>query len=216
MLFYKFQASTRVGHIINDQGKMDINTPQAKTALEFYTNLYLDGYAVKPGQVDAGWNGEAIGKEKVAMVVEGNWIVPYLKRDFPKVEFGIAELPAGPAGKATMAFTVAYAVATNAKNPDGSEALLNYLTGKEGMQKWTDLGLAMPTRKSLRQHWVEKFPELGVFLTGAEYSHVWQFPAGFQPVLDTLNAGIEEIVGGQKTVAQVLAATQKAGEEVLK
>ena len=103
---------------------MNINTPEAKTALDYYTGLLVDGSAVTPDKVDSGWNGEAFGKEKVAMTVEGNWIVPYLKNDFPDVEYAIAELPAGPQGKATMAFTVCYAVPKNANN-EGSWALVD-------------------------------------------------------------------------------------------
>ena len=129
---------------------MNINTPEAKQALDYYTGFLVDGTAVTPDKVDSGWNGEAFAKEKVAMVVEGNWIVPFLAKDYPNVEYGITELPAGPKGKATLAFTVCYGVPQNGKNLDGSWKLVNALTNQAGMKKWTDLGLAMPTRKSLR------------------------------------------------------------------
>lgn len=204
------------GEVLTADGKMNINTPEAKTALDYYTGLLQDGSAVTPDKVDSGWNGEAFGKEKVAMTVEGNWIVPALKKDFPNVDFGIAELPAGPKGKATLAFTVCYGVASNAAHPEGSWEFVNALTSKEGMQKWTDLGLAMPTRKSLRDHWVQKFPELKVFLDGADYSHPWQFAPGFTTVTDAINKGIQEIVAGQTTSDAVLQSVQKAGEDVLK
>lgn len=211
-LAFLYQAG---GQVINEDGKMNINTPEAKAALDYYTALLADGFAATPDKVDSGWNGEAFGKEKVAMTVEGNWIVPFLKKDFPNVDFGIAELPAGPKGKATLAFTVCYAVPKNGAHIDGSWTLVNALTSKEGMKKWTDLGLAMPTRKSLREGWVQKFPELKVFLDGADYSHPWQFAPGFTTVTDAINKGIQEIAAGQATSDAVLANVQKAGQDVL-
>jgi hypothetical protein len=48
------------------------------STIGYYTGLLADGYAVTPDKVDSGWNGEAFGKEKVAMIVEGNWMVPFL------------------------------------------------------------------------------------------------------------------------------------------
>ncbi len=203
------------GTVLGKDGKMNINTPEAKTALDYYTGLLADGVAVTPDKVDSGWPGEAFGKEKVAMVVEGNWIVPFLGKDFPGVEYGVAELPAGPKGKATMAFTVCYGVPKNGKNLDGSWQFVNALTNKEGMKAWTDLGLAMPTRKSLREGWVQKFPNLKVFLDGADYAHPWQFGPGFTVVTDAINKGIQEIVAGQSTSDAVLQTVQKAGEDVL-
>lgn len=211
-LAFLYQAG---GVVVGPDGKMNIDTPEAKAALDYYTGLLVDGSAVTPDKVDSGWNGEAFGKAKVAMVVEGNWIVPYLKNDFPDVDFGIAELPAGPAGKATMAFTVCYGVPKNAAHPEASWTLVNSLTDEAGMKKWTDLGLAMPTRKSLREGWVKEFPELTVFLDGADYSHPWQFAPGFTVVTDAINKGIQEIAAGQATSESVLKTVQSAGEDVL-
>ena len=39
-----------------------------------------------PRQLDAGWGGEAFGKGKAAMTIEGNWIKGAMKNDFPDVE----------------------------------------------------------------------------------------------------------------------------------
>lgn len=211
-LAFLYQAG---GMVIGPDGKMNINTPEAKQALDYYTGLLVDGSAATPDKVDSGWPGEALGKQKVAMVVEGNWIVPFLKKDYPGVDFGIAELPAGPKGKATLAFTVCYGVAKNAAHADGSWKLVDALTDNTGMKTWTDLGLAMPTRKSLRDGWLAKFPDLKVFLDGAEYSHPWQFAPGFTVVTDAINKGIQEIAAGQATSDAVLKTVQSAGEDVL-
>ena len=149
------------------------------------------------------------------MTIEGNWIVPFLRDQFPDVNWGVTELPAGPAGKATMAFTVCYAVPADGKNNEAAIKLVNFLTGPEGMKEWTDLGLAMPTSRSLRDHWLEKFPDLEPFLHGAEYAHPWQFRPGFQDVLDTINDGIQQAMAGSMLPEDVLLQAEEVGNEVL-
>ncbi|MGE5141371.1 MAG: ABC transporter substrate-binding protein [Rudaea sp.] len=202
------------GHVLDSSGKMDIDTPEAKKALDYYLAFFTDGSAVLPDKVDSGWPGEAFGKEKAAMVVEGNWIVPFLKQSYPDVSYGIAELPAGTK-KATLAFTVCYGVPKAAKNADGSWNLVNALTSKAGMQQWTDLGLAMPTRQSLKDHGSGKFPDLAAYLAGASYAQAWSFGPGFSAVFDTFNKGMQGAIGGQETSDQILKDTQKAGEEAV-
>lgn len=198
-----------------DFSAMTLNTPEALTAMEFYVGLVRDGVAAPASDLDSGWPGEAFGKARAAMTMEGNWIVPYLKDQFPNLNYGVTELPSGPAGKATMAFTVCYGVAANGRNTEAATKVVDYLTGPVGMKAWTDLGLAMPTRQSLREGWLAMYPELEPFLNGAEYARKWQFRPGFADVLDTINSGLQEAFSGLKTPQQVLEETQSVGEQVL-
>ncbi|MBN1284354.1 MAG: ABC transporter substrate-binding protein [Anaerolineae bacterium] len=204
------------GSVTNeDFTEMTINSPEALEALEFYTNLILDGYGGTPSELDSGWPGEAFGKEKAAIAVEGNWTVPFMADNFPDVNYGVVELPEGPGGKATMAFTVCYAVAAESDNQEAAWTLVNWLTGPDGMKQWTDLGLAMPTRASLRDSWLEQFPNLEPFLAGAAYAHPWQFTAGFQDVLDTVNDNIQRILDGNQLPEDALEEIAEVGAEVL-
>ena len=195
--------------------KVTVNTPEVLSAIKFYAGLYTDGYGKTPADLGAGWPGEALAKGKVAMAIEGNWIVPYLKDNAPNLKYKVVELPAGPKGKATLAFTVCYGVAANGKNMVAALTLANYLTSPEGMQAWTDLGLAMPTRKSLRDHWVQKFPDLQPFLAGADYARKWQFVPGWNAVKDKADAQVQNIFGGQQTPEDALTEIEKTANEVL-
>jgi multiple sugar transport system substrate-binding protein len=204
------------GSVTDDEfTKMTINSPEAEAALKFYTDLYLDGFAKTPADLGVGWSGEAFGKGLVAMAFEGNWIEPYLKDQFPDLKHKAVELPAGPAGKATMAFTVCYAVPMKAKNPEAAIKFVDYLTGAEGMKAWTDLGLAMPTRASLREGWLAQFPNLEPYLNGAEYARKWQFVPGFQAVLDKVNEQLSLVMGENQTVKGALAEIERVGNEIL-
>lgn len=204
------------GSVTNeDFTEMTINSPEALLAAEFYVEMVEEGIAAQPSELDSGWNGEAFGKGRAAMAMEGNWIVPFLADQFPDLNYGVTQLPAGPAGEATMAFTVCYGVAADSPNQEAAFTLVNYLTGPEGMKAWTDLGLAMPTRESLRAGWLEQFPELEPFLDGAEYAHPWQFRPGFQDVLDTVNNGLQQAFEGAMLPETMLEEAEEVGNEVL-
>jgi multiple sugar transport system substrate-binding protein len=204
------------GSVTNaDFTEMTINSPEALEALEFYVGMVEDGVAATPANLDSGWPGEAFGKGRAAMAMEGNWMVPFLTDNYPDLNYGVTHPPAGPGGDATMAFTVCYAVAEGGDNKEAAVRLVNFLTGPEGMQQWTDLGLAMPTRASLRDHWLEQFPNLEPFLGGAEFAHPWQFRPGFQDVLDTINNGIQQAFEGSTLPENVLEEAEQVGAEVL-
>jgi multiple sugar transport system substrate-binding protein len=194
---------------------MTLDTDAAKQATEFYINMVADGFAAQPSDLDSGWAGEAFGKGRAAMAMEGNWIVPFLKDQFPDVNYGVVELPAGLGGKATMAFTVCYGVPANGQNNEKAIQVVDYLTGPEGMKAWSDLGLAMPTRASLAAGWLEQYPDLQPFIAGAEYAQKWQFRPGFQDVLDTFNAGLQEAFTGNQMADGVLENVQEVGNSVL-
>ncbi len=213
MIAFIYQAGGTVTDA--DFTTMTLDTPEALEAAEFYIGLVTDGFAAAPADLDSGWPGEAFGKGQAAMAIEGNWIASFLTDNYPDLNWGVTELPAGPGGDATMAFTVCYGVAADAANPEASIRLANWLTGAEGMAQWTGLGLAMPTRESLSADWLAEYPDLEPFLAGAAYAHPWQFRPGFQDVLDTINAGLQQAFTGGSTADQVLGEAQEVGNEVL-
>ncbi|HEU4917579.1 MAG TPA: extracellular solute-binding protein [Acidimicrobiia bacterium] len=198
-----------------DNTAMTLDTPEAREAIEYVAGLYQDGFAVKPAAIDSGWSGEAFGQNKVAMVVEGNWVAPAMAADFPDKQYAVAELPAGPAGPGNFAFTVCYGVAADAANPEASWQLVDYLTNEEGSLAWTEAFSVMPARQSVAEQWVAAHPELEPFVAGAEYSQRWGFVPGFGDVLGVFNTGIEGVVDGNMTIDQVIADTTAAGEGVL-
>ncbi len=200
----------------DDVTKMTMDTPQVRQALQYVTDLHKGGSAATAAAVGAGWGGEALGKGKAAMTIEGNWIVGAMKTDFPTVKYAVAELPAGPGGKATMAFSVCYGVAKASKNKAAAIDFVKFLTSPEQQLAFTKDFPVMPSRKSLSEQWLASKPELRAFVNGAAYAKKAVFVPGFAPVVDSLNDGIQGLAAGDKTVDQVVTATQQAGQDVLK
>jgi multiple sugar transport system substrate-binding protein len=204
------------GYIVNDDvTEMTLDTEENRAALQYIADLAAAGSYATPASVEAGWGGEAFGQGKAAMVIEGNWLVPALERDFPDVNWGVVELPAGSAGPATFAFTVCYGVSPEAANPEASWEVIDYLTGPEGAAAWTSGFAVMPARESLREGWLEEHPELEPLLNGAEYAHKWQFIPGFADVTTEFNSQFEQLIAGDTDVDGLVESVTEAGESVL-
>ena len=57
---------------------------RSRQAVNFYVGLIKSGLAGTPAQLGVGWCGEALGKEKAAIVFEGNWVVPFMAEQLPE------------------------------------------------------------------------------------------------------------------------------------
>ncbi len=169
--------------------------PAGIAALDFYTSFKTkDKSAVIPSEVGAGWGGDAFGKERVAMVLEGGWLIPYLDSNFQGVDYGVSELPKGPAGAGNVYFTVAYSVASSCKNPEQAWLLVEHLTGYENQKKVLETGFALPTRVALGDHpFFTQNPKMAAIFKGYAYSVPWQFGEHSDKVNEVLNQAIEKV-----------------------
>ena len=199
--------------VFNEDGSAIVfDSPEGAEALDFYYGLYRDGLAATPADAGAQWPGDALAKGLGALVFEGNWVFPFLQENAPDLDFGIAELPAGPAKEMTLAFTVSFSIYSGTKVPDAAWTLVNYLTGPEGMGKWTSLGLAMPSRTVLADAWLAEFPEREPFLAGGEYAAGWQLGVGGNAFYNDANAELQGLFAGQQDVETTLQKIQQAAE----
>ena len=120
-------------------------------------------------------------------------------------------MPAGPAGKATLAFTVSYSMGVDSPNKDASWVLISYLTGPEGMQTWTEGGIANPSRSDL-----QGAPGKEILIQGSEYAHPWSFIPGFSEINDAFNNSLTAAIEGTGTAQDVATATKTAIDSKLK
>lgn len=175
-----------------DGSKLAILDSSFINALKFFVNLYKKGYAVQPSDVGSAWPGDAFGKDGIGMICSGNFAIPFLKSNYPKTKYAIAELPQHKK-KSTLAFIVGYVIPKHCKNKEQAWLLLNYLTGVEGMANWTSLGLALPPRKS-----VVKINELNkdslktALVDGAAYARPWQLSEHYR-IFDETQSSLQKI-----------------------
>jgi multiple sugar transport system substrate-binding protein len=186
-----------------DRTQVVINSPEAVEALKFYTDFELeDGTAMRPSEIGAGWQGEAFGKENVAMVMEGGWMVSFLADSFPDVDYSAVELAQGPAGRGNMLFTVAYVIPATESDPELAFELLDYLTNTTTQMHVLMKGFALPTRKALAT-----FIEDPISMTiakGASYAHPWEFGLLGSTAVDEIVNVLDAVFLGRKTPQKAL------------
>jgi multiple sugar transport system substrate-binding protein len=176
----------------------DANTAPFRTAVNFYVGLLKSGLAATPDKLGASWCGEAFGKKRAAFAFEGNWMFPTMA-GFPGVKFTTAPLPKGKK-RGNLAFTVSYSMAKDSKNKPAAWALLKYLVGRQGMQQWVSLGLALPTRKD-----VHPVKGRGAFTKYPSSVHGWGNQVGFRHVWnDVANNELTAVIAGKESVNSML------------
>jgi multiple sugar transport system substrate-binding protein len=181
------------------------------TALQPIIDQHLvDKTSAQPNEVGAGWGGEMFGQGKAAMVIEGNWAIPYLQETFPGIDFGTAEVPTVNGNKGTMAYTVAYVMNASSQKKEAAWELLSYLTGKEGMKTWTSKGFALPTRKSVATELGYDKDELrGPIVAGASYATVWAAGSNLPIIATNFNNQFLSAYLGEQSLADALKEAQE-------
>ena|SRR5829696_1904732 len=187
-----------------DLKSVNVDTPETKEALDYYVGLVHDGLAEMPTKLGVGWCGEALGKGKAAIVFEGNWLVPPMKSDFPKINYAIYPMVKGKQA-GNIYFTNAYSMAADSKNKNAAWTLIQYLTGPEGMKTWTSGGLALPSRSD-----VQPAPGMEVFIKEAEGARPWVFPPGFSNVRTVMGNELTSAMEGKTSVED---AVKKVSDE---
>ncbi|MBU3114169.1 ABC transporter substrate-binding protein [Clostridium lacusfryxellense] len=174
---FMFQAGGKVV----DGEKMVFNSPEAIKGFEFYYSFIKNGYAASPADLGDGWAGESLAKGNAAMVVEGGWLIPFMKDTAPDLDYGIVELPKGEK-QGNMVFTVAYAMSKNTKKPKQAAEAIKFLTGKESQKMVADSGLAIPTRSSMSTVYAEKFPQRKALVDGTVYATPYSYGKNFSKI----------------------------------
>ena len=197
------------GHFITN-GRATVNSAANRQTLNTYLGWLRSGLAKTPGQLGVGWCGEALGKEKAAVVIEGNWIIGYMGTDFPNVNFAVWPMVRNKQA-GNLGFTVAYAIGKDSRRKQQAWRLLRFLVGKQGMGIWTRGGIALPSRRDVR------VPAGRANLAkAAPVSRPWQFGAGFQKVIDAAGNELTATFEGKQTVDAMLRKIQALVAEQLR
>jgi multiple sugar transport system substrate-binding protein len=213
---YKIKAFG--GRIVTEKGYAAFASVAGLQGLQLAVEQYQkDRTSAQKSDVGTNSGSEMFGQGKAAMVIEGNWAIPYLRETFPKLEFAIAEVPSINDKKGTMVFTVAYVMNKQALHKAEAWELISYLTGFEGMQKWTASGIALPTRKSVAEKLgYEKDLMRSPFIAGVNYAIPWQ--AGKYPavIINNFDNQFVSAMLGQQPLKHAMVRSQTEANKQIK
>jgi multiple sugar transport system substrate-binding protein len=194
------------GWIVNKDGtQATADTPQNLAALQYVQGLLKNGLAVYPKGLDAGWSGEAFGKGKAAMTIEGNWIKGAMQTDYPNIRYAVKALPAGPGGKGTLTFTQCWGISAKSKFKDQAIAFVEAMTAANQQIAFAKAFGVMPSRQSAKAAYLTQFPNDQAFIDSANFG---QGPVN-APKMDSVLADFDSqlqglATGDPKTILQRL------------
>ncbi|MED5053505.1 extracellular solute-binding protein [Anoxybacillus rupiensis] len=212
-----YLAESKGGKVVTDN-KASFADSKVVEALQPIVDMHLkDRSTAEPKEVGASSGSEMFGQGKAAMVIEGNWAIPFLDETFPNLEYGTAEVPTLDGKKATMAYTVAYVMNKDAKNKEAAWELLSFLTGKEGMKIWTSKGLELPSRKSVAAELgFDKDPLRAPIVAGASYATVWQNGTNLPIIMNNFNNQFVSAFLGDRSLKEALKEAQETANKEIK
>jgi multiple sugar transport system substrate-binding protein len=193
-----------------------LNTAAALKGFSTYVDLYRDGYAAQPTQVGATWSGQSFGIGRVAMTIEGGWLISSMSADWPKISYAVAPLPKGPVNADTVTFPVGWAISKTCKDPQAAWDLINYMTNT-AQRTWVEETGALPTQTAnLTMPFFTKNALWKPLISTLPVAQAWTFPNGFDEWSSTTLANQTlEAIEGQETAKQALADLQTTAEQTL-
>lgn len=205
------------GQVVDQQGYAAFASPQAVDGLSLVVNPYRDDHTIaRP--LDAGANSgtEMFGQAKAAMVIEGNWAIPFLADTFPEIQYATAEVPRVNNQPGTMVYTVAYVMNRQSRHKLEAWELIAYLTGKDGMTQWTETGIALPTRKSVAANLhLENDVRRSALVAGVPYATPWQLGPYPAVIFNQFNNQfISAMLGEQSLPTALQRAQDQANQQI--
>ncbi len=197
------------GTVLNSDGtQATFNGKAGVDSLNFYASFQKEGSSVLPADVAAGWAGDAFGKKRAAMALEGGWLIPYLQQQFPDLQYGIAPVPTGPDGKrADLIFTNAWAASASTRHPAAAWELIKYMTGPNVEAMVLHSGFALPTLTSLANDpYFSSHPGAKVMFDAATYGDADCYGAHDAFIHDKLDQAVEKVLLGKADAQTALHA----------
>lgn len=130
-----------------DGDRAAFDSPEAAQALAFYRSL-MKTYTLTRSNEGRGGLGpdKFFATGRVAMYLDGSWMVPSVTKSAPNLRFGLAPLPRGREAR-TVSGSCAWAIDKDTKHPEEAWKLVKFLSGTWALKKyWQTLWVAPPAR----------------------------------------------------------------------
>lgn len=161
--------------IIDENGMSTMGTDGVVENVQFLVDLVQTGAVKTPQDLGLGWNGEAFGVGKAAIMEEGNWVYGTLKKDYSDINFGVKEMPTYNGNQHSMSFTVGYGISAVSEEKELAKEWIKYATGEEGMEIWSSGAGCLPSRPTVAEKMdIESDPVWAVHAKMIDIATPWQ------------------------------------------
>lgn len=177
-----------------DGSTVQLDSPQNVAALTYVKGLLTSGVLKFPSALNAGWSGEAFGKNKAAMAIVGNWMNGALQSDYPNIKAKVYPLPTGPSGThATISFTNCWGVPSSSKNLAGAIDFVKFLTTSSQEMTFAKAFGVIPSLQSAQSQYSQTYPQYSVFVQELAYAHPDIAIAGSTQALSAFDSALAQL-----------------------
>ncbi len=208
--FPGFVASAGGSMLNENETKAVFNQPAGVAALELWQELLQ----YSPRLITDSANAFELGR--VAMTLNGPWVIEGIKTNFPKLRYGVALIPK-KTQFATNLGGESLVIYQNAKDPPAAWDFIRYLMLDENQIVMSEVTGNFPVKKTLINH--PRFqgdPDLKMFMEQLQYAVSKPMVESWTKINDEILArAIDEALNKRKTAAAALNDAAKDCDAVL-
>jgi multiple sugar transport system substrate-binding protein len=133
----------------NDLTAPQINTPQGIGTIAWTQNWFKEGLVPPSTSVKSAEPVQNLfANGTIAMMLNGNWQIPFVNQQMTKFKWGVTYLPRDVAMADDLGGTC-MAISRDSKSPEAAADFLKFLVNEENMREFVSATQLLPVRKSL-------------------------------------------------------------------
>jgi multiple sugar transport system substrate-binding protein len=204
------------GEIAVADGTVQVDSPGAIAALQFWQDLVNDGSAIL-SQPERGYELDAFLAGKVAMQLTGPWTLGQLRQI--GVDFDVMPIPAGLRPATSTGGENLFFFKSTPARERAAQTFGEYVLSEEFQTEWAIATGYLPVNVRSRQSqeyqaFVAQQPAVGVFLEQTKYGRSRPIFPGYNRVSDALGRAVESVLLNQSTPETAIDAAQRRLERV--
>ncbi|GGA69000.1 sugar ABC transporter substrate-binding lipoprotein UspC [Pseudoclavibacter endophyticus] len=211
------------GRYQDDAGRLTLTDPATLEAYDYLVRL-INEHRVAPPAAESNPGGEGPRERfldgSLAVYLSGTYSLAQVAGE-ASFEWGIAELPAGPAGQVTTTPGVVAAANAAGEHPDETERLLAWLGSPEGNEYLASAGAAVPAvtgaRAAYDAYWSQAGVDVSPFFEVLAGNPQIDPAAGqnFGAMIANAKPVLDQVFAGEIDVATGLAQAEEAANAVV-
>jgi multiple sugar transport system substrate-binding protein len=200
----------------DDQTESEINSREGVQALEFYKKLTQNGMIDTQAMLD-----EAFKHDKIGFVISGGWLLNDLRKNYPKLDFGVCLMPKPqsdrgmPASFAGGEFLV---INKKTKNTQQALELIKFLISKDNCLKVCQaIGSGFPSAKGAEfDPYYENDPYLSIFQEQLQYAVSPPPHPKWVYIEEIIEKAVEEVMYDKKSPQEALDEAKSEIDKLLR
>lgn len=201
-----------------------LDSPQSVAAIQSLADLFEEGLA--PGPTQMGQMGQDafqlfLAGRAAMMIGSGRWAA-YELAAAEGLDWAMAPRPIGPAERSNFFHLSMFVIASTSENPEEAWEFLKFMVGPENMRRTVENQSGIPALESVanspsfrKSSIVGGVDTVTPLFQSLPTAHEANFPDGWDPAQEEVDAFLDDVWTGNKTAADVASAMCDAVDEHL-